>query len=188
MKPIDTFFPYTYTLVDKLYNEIYRIRDAVPFFVYKRIPLDAFRVYFGYKIDFGFTYLLRKIYCVYADLYDVPVHGAHVYAPLPPLYIEFYDVTAYRSKQVSPIPIPLLASGGNSNMLQYNAISPVDQNGYGVEFDARPVKYSQVLNYMYRNRNDINISITGQNPSLGQYIDVMFEGYNIPERSLLLWS
>lgn len=183
---IKTYLSKGKTKVDDIYNNIIKIKNASPFFIYKRLLLDQYRVFYGYKINYGFVYLLHKLYCIYPEWGYI---DETLEVMCPDVGIEFYDVTAMKAKQTAPIPIRIISTPGSADVYTVTSPSAYDQEGFGVSARGVPIKFSKTLNYMYAHNNNINLSVTCTlQRYITMYIDLMFEGYLIPETSLTYWS
>lgn len=183
---IEKIFPYKYTVIDKIYDNVVDIENAQPYFIYKEISLTpGIEVFhFGEKVNQGFIYLLRKANII-SGTYFI---NDEIKMPESDIYMEFFDVEPQRAKQISPIPARLFGSPvGNSEIN-----SKIDFSGK-IVFTAVPYKYSSVLNYVYRHGNDLHGAITLKNRNIqnGGFIPVcqiMLEGYLIPEKTLAQWN
>lgn len=183
---IEKLFPYHHTTLDTLYERIGSIENAQPYFIYKEVLFNAneFRFNFGERINSGFIYLLRRINSVWSDKVTVDATdycGSNV-------TIEFFGNQACKAKQQKPTPLRLMSTPGNSGVTSlYNPAGNI------VCFSAMPYKFSQVLNYVYRYSDDLFCAVTIDNrpPLDGAFIpslQIMFEGYLIPESTLEIWN
>jgi hypothetical protein len=121
------------------------------------------------------------------------------------LELEILDNANNNPRQPSPLKVDLLSSPGKSMSYYRNAPSPVDNAGYGINFSSNQTFFSSTLNFLYR-YNDL-ISLTFSNIStvtqvIGptgaaytvpaffspSYIDVVLEGYYVPEKAFDLWQ
>ena len=122
------------------------------------------------------------------------------------LDLEILDNANNNPRQPSPVKVDLMTSPGRAGTIYRNAADPVDQNGYGINFSANPALFSSTLNFLYR-YNDLiqitfsNIEIVDQviSPYDGtpaavtpfyspRYIDLVLEGYYVPEKAFDLWK
>jgi len=140
------------------------IEKRQPFFIYRRITLNAGTEYFIEKIEQGFYYLLREIVVAYPEL---DVAGA-VFGP--ELSFEMVQKAQDIFPQDEPIPFRLVSTPGNDG-IQITA---------GGQLTATPVKSCKTLNVMYPEKDVITIKITGQNGVNPAIIDIMLNGYLIP--------
>lgn len=135
-----------------------------PYFIYRRVTLNAGTEYFIEKIEQGFYYLLREIVVAYPEL-DVAgvVFG-------PELSFRMVQKAQDIYPQDVPIPFRLVSTPGNDG-IQITA---------GGQLTATPVKANKILNIVYPEKDSIEIKITGQNGTNPEIIDIMLNGYLIP--------
>ena len=126
----------------------------------------------------------------------------HVTAPLA---AEILDNANNNPRQQEAIPIDLMSSPGRTGSIYRKAPLPVDLNGYGVNFSANQSLFSSTLNFLYRYADIIWItfsnieSVTSIITPTGSvktvpaffapgFIDVVLEGYYVPEKAFTMWK
>jgi hypothetical protein len=135
-----------------------------PYFIYRRITLNAGTEYFLEKIEQGFYYLLREIVVAYPELDVAGVNFG------PELSFEMVQRAQDIFPQDEPIPFRHVSTPGNDG-IQVTA---------GLQLTATPVKANKILNVIYPEKDNIEIKITGQNGTNPVFIDIMLNGYLIP--------
>ena len=152
-------------------QNISALRDSQPYYIYKRLTLNSPYAYFFEPIDYGFWYLLRKIYVKYPEN-DGVLFGPH-------LRFETYQRAANKFPQNVPIPFELVSSPGSAGV----SIDAATGN-----YTATPVKNAKNQNVVHPYRDNIELTVTGQNLTTPQSIDIMLLGYYIPVQNLKMWS
>jgi hypothetical protein len=148
------------------------IRESQPYFIYKRIPLSTTAAYFFHQIDYGFWYLLRKVYVKYPEI-DVTglIFG-------PRIRVESYQRGSNKIPQNVPIPFELFCTpGGNSVTVSA-----------GGQMTATGPKNTKLQNVVYPYRDNIELTITGQNTITPIQVDIVLLGYLIPVNKLRMWE
>lgn len=175
------------------------LRQQVPAFFYKRFDLQSKAFdYFLIPIDIGYTYLLRSIRSKFSesDVGDPEIRQE--------LLIKFIGTIADRTYQNIEYPARLICTPAESGfefmagparrqvtVQTVAAPSPVDQEAFGVNFTATPVKNNLILNYYYQRRDTLNLPLRFQitNTQPGQvYVDILFIGYYMPDEDLPEWG
>jgi hypothetical protein len=170
------------------YLNVDELRQQVPAFFFKRFDLfNKAVVYFLIPIDYGFAYLLRSIRTKWQELSDA--NGASKNRNLK---IEFVQSYAGRTLQNERYPARLISTPAEPGVTVIGAPAPYDNTAFDVNMTATPVKNNILLNYVYQRRETLNcqlrfdvIQLTGE---LDTYIDILFEGYYIPDRILDEWQ
>ena len=147
-------------------------RESQPYFIYRRILLTSPVVHFLFPVDYGFWYLLRKMYVKYPE---VDITGA-IFGPH--LRFETYQRAANKFPQNVPIPFELITSPGSAGVT-------IDAAG---NMTATGIKNSKLQNVVHPFRDNIEIKISGQNLITPTQIDIALHGYLIPCKNLKMWS
>lgn len=122
-----------------------------------------------------------------------------------PLKAEILDNANNTPRQQETIPIDLMASPGRTGSIYRKAPSPVDQNGYGINFSSNQALFSSTLNFLYRYADIIWVSFsniesvtsiitpTGATKTVPAFwapgfIDVVLDGYYVPEKAFTMWK
>lgn len=142
-----------------------------PYFYYKRLTLTHYREYFIFKIDNSYGYFLRAISTGW------PAINAHGYSP--DLNLEFFNKSQLKARQLEPVPAILLStpSGLGTKPALLPASVPANIRGS-----------RKILNFFYPYGDTVEIHITGQDTTNPEYIDLVLEGYYVPDKSLLYWG
>lgn len=142
--------------------------DYFPYWIYGQLTLGTPRAFFLNSIPAGYGYLLRKVVCKWPDVNSLATSYNKN------LFIEFFDQTSFVARQFAPIPLELISSYCN-NMIRNSA--PAAGGGYPVG----SVASTAMLNFYYPYGDTVNIQITGQVASNPATIDIVLQGYYIPE-------
>jgi hypothetical protein len=172
-------------------------KDVLPYFIYKRIPVSHHREYFSFKIDYGFAYWLRSVRVKYPEISPkrsdiiTPLAGTEVQSQK--MKLEFFDNANFKARQPLPFTAELISSPGAEKCYSYSAPSPVDTDGYSINFSASPeVKSVSNLNFLYQYGDVIRIDITGQVLSGAQwgpdYFDLLLIGYYVPQKTFEMYG
>ena len=161
------------------------LRQQTPAFYYKRFRIltgTAFKFYFLIPLDFGYGYLLRRISSKWANFTG---------EVQPPLDYELIHTTRGRKLNNIPAPLRLISTPGTDGVTVVNAPSPVDNAGFNVCMSDEPLKNRVVINeyYFYRETLYLNLyfrAVAGV--EIDRYIDIMLDGYLIPEKDLEMWG
>jgi hypothetical protein len=160
-------------------------RETAPYFVFfERILTRPVEV-FSFLISHGYGYLLKRFICRYDGVNTATGTLA------APLFVEFFDNYNGRARQVQPSPLPLLSTpnhGGN-----------IEQEIQGGPFDLFTVrtgrKSEKILNFNYPYMDTLRFQISGGGVPMKSYtgdrypsIEIMLEGYYVPEQSLEQWE
>ena len=170
------------------YLNVDDLRQQVPAFFYKRLNLfQKLQDYFLIPIDYGYAYLLRSIRTKWSE-FNSP-NGSIVVRNGK---LEFIQSYAGRPLQNEPYPARLISTPAESGVTITTAPAAVDQDAFGVNMTATPVKNNILLNYLYQRRETLDLrfrfDITGSSLQIDSYVDVLFEGYYIPDRTLDEWQ
>lgn len=168
--------------------DVDELRQQVPAFFYKRFDLStAINGYFLIPIDWGFAYLLRSIRTKWQA-----VNEGNGFSKLRQILIEFTQNTSARNLQDIQYPVRLISTPAESGVTAYAAPMPVDNDGFGVNFTATPVKNNLLLNYVYQHRETldarIQFDVRDSGSNYDMVVDLLFIGYYLPERSLDEWQ
>lgn len=124
---------------------------------------------------------------------------------VPDLSLEVLDHANNTPRQPSPVKVDLLTSPGRAGSIYRNAPSPADNDIFSVNFSSNQPLFSSTLNFLYRYGDLIEITFSGietvtqltgpggilvtvpafYSPS---FIDVVLEGYCVPEKAFDLWK
>jgi hypothetical protein len=157
-------------------------RNRYPYLIFKRIPIINHANTVLLPINYGFDFLLRRI----TACWDSQDSGAaNVYADLR---ISLTQTTRQRNLQNQSYPIALISSPASAGVYYASAPSPVDNDAFSKVFVAAPREIHKTLNILYRNKEEISLSIEGatinssSDPTLNHpsYVDIVLEGDNIP--------
>lgn len=170
------------------YLNVDELRQQVPAFFYKRLDIfQKAKDYFLIPIDYGYAYLLRSIRTKWSE-YNSP-NGSIVVRDGK---IEFVQSYAGRPLQNVPYPARLISTPAETGVTITPAPSPVDQDAYGVNMTATPVKNNIILNYLYQRRETLDLrflfSVVGSALQIDSYVDILLEGYYIPDRISGEWQ
>ena len=177
-------------------------KQSQPYFIYQRLNMGNFTgrgfspVYFTFQLDYGFGYLLRRVSARWA-FYGQSV----VVTPLSPeMYIAFFQRTYRRALQLQPIPLNLFSQPcvtGNSTVHLGGTGGVTVDN---IAFDASPRYSSKRIDLYFPYRGTIEAQISGQDTgtTLTDYvgeptgnpvcIDIVMEGYYIPDKTIKVWG
>jgi len=145
-----------------------------PYFIYNRILLPTAREYYNFRIDYGYGYLLRRVRARW------PMVNAAGTGLAPELYLELYSAGVVKARQAQPIPFDVQSTPGN-RILSTSPVAPLtDGTGMPGNF--------KILNYLFPYGSNIEAIITGQNGTDPTYVDIVYEGYYVPEAALSLWG
>lgn len=155
-----------------------RVAAAVqPYFVFNRLALTTPRVYDLFAVPYGFNYLLRRV----ISRWDGQVVGGANDYTLP---VELYNAAYSRARQNAPIPLPLVSSPGGDTVAAAEPSAPL-----GISFLVLPRVSARIVNIGFPYGDTIKLDILSDFPAAGPgYIDLVFEGYLIPEQALSLWG
>lgn len=162
------------------------LKQQVPAWFYRRIssqPDINKQVDFLVPIDWGYGYLLRSIKTKWQDKQGAgePDSGN--------LDIKFIRTTRGRELQNDFYPVRLISTPAEPGVTVVAAPAPVDNDIFSVCFTATPVKNVIILNYYYQYRETIYIKLLiGGEIEQGAYVDMLLDGYYIPEKNLPLWK
>lgn len=173
------------------------IRQQIPAFYYRRFrlltgtPIIQKQI-FSIPLDYGFGYLLRNI----SSRWSAFDHGGALFSN--GLDIELVHWTRGRRLQNFPYPLRLISTPGETEPIPpavtgYVASPlPVDTTGFSINFFASPVRNRIVINEYYFYRETLYLELQFRSRAAlstdTNYIDVMLDGYLIPERSLDMWK
>ncbi len=167
-------------------------RQQVPYFYYKRFEIDFNSANLGrsniwsFALDYGYAYLLRRLSSQWPIKDDIAT-------PQTELDISFFNMIRGSKYQDKPYPLRQVTTPGNPDINFSAAPAPVDQDGFGINFDAAGVKNRLVYNLFYQFRDAIHIEVNFrvQVPPVAAgktYVDLMLDGYLIPEKNLAMWG
>lgn len=160
-------------------------RQYAPYFIFFERVLVRARELFTFRIDYGYGYLLKRFVCRY-DGVDIFTRQL-----APPLYVEFFDNYNCRARQVEPSPLPLLSTPNHGGNIEYEVQSQTPHT-----FTVKTGKKSEkILNFNYPYMDVLRFAITGGGIPLKTYlgeeypsIEIMLDGYYVPEQSLEMWE
>ncbi len=167
-------------------------RQQVPMFFYKRLVIDnqfegpnnyPYDIIFTQLLDQGYSYLLRRISVKWPWFASSKM--------IPDLKISFFNKVRGSTYQSVPYPVEHVSSPGKEDVLVVAAPSPVDLTAFGVSMTTLSLKNRMVYNLYYKWKDVIFTkfnfdSIGGEWGKF--YIDVMMDGYLIPQKDLHMWD
>lgn len=165
-------------------------RQQIPYIYYKIFQIvpttQAQRITWTIPLDKGYGFLLRRLGGIYG-LINSEVPNSR-YPPL--VKIELFDTTRGRTWQNESYPLRLVLTPGDQG---YWAIQPnnVDLNNFGIMFKAEPVKNKITYNNYYAYRQTIKVEMNVEPfpvVTSGLYIELLLDGYLIPELGLEQWQ
>lgn len=162
--------------------------QVVPSFLYKRVEVGHIVERVIFTIDYGYSYVLERISSKWPDADTSPATLV-----TPQILIEIFSVAAgTKAHQNEPYPLRLISTPAEPGVLSVAAPSPVDATGFNVNMTATPRKGEVELDYLFAYRSTIDIKISGQQLIAAtwfpQFVDVVLEGYAVPEQQLAIWS
>ncbi len=165
-------------------------RQQVPVFYYKRFQKSLLGglmfsdIIWTFPFDFGYGFLLRRVSAKWIN----EVGGGMV----PKLLISFFDIVRGATRQNDPYPLEQVATPGYDGVTSVVAPSPVDQDIFGVCLKATPLKNRLIYNLYYKFRDTMSLKLNfDQAPPFyegDEYIDLLLDGYLIPEKDLAMWK
>lgn len=169
-------------------------RQQVPYFYFKRFHPDAITNGFEADInwiiplDFGYGYLLRQISSKW------PKYENQIGAQYPNLNISLFNTIRGATRQNNPIPLRLVSTPGKDGCVQVAAPAPVDNDIFSVCYTSvPPVKNRLIYNLFFQYRDAIHLKLNWS-PQLplqffeNSYMDIMLDGYLIPQKDLSMWE
>ena len=148
-----------------------------PYFVYNRLALAAARVYDLFSIPYGFDFLLRRV----VTRWDGQVPGAVNAYTLP---VELYNEASARARQNVAVPLPLLSTPGGDTVAGALAGAPL-----GISFVVLPRHSAKIVNLAFPFGDTLKlITVTDFPAAAPGFIDIVLEGYLIPEQVIALWG
>lgn len=157
------------------------IRAQIPAWFYMRLDANAKSTqYFIIPIPVGFNYLLREVRTKWPEIDTSRVLE---------VFAHFVYTTSERTLQQEDYPIRLISTPGRSNVQAFAAPSPVNNDIFGLNFTATPPKNNIVLNYYYQRKEnlDLRVNFVPKNIELG-YVDILFQGYLMPDEDVDIWD
>jgi hypothetical protein len=139
-----------------------------PFFYYGQLSLNTPRAFFLNTVPSGYGYLLRRVVCKWPDV------NTTVTQYNKSLFVEFFDQTAFCARQFAPIPLQLISTYCNNQIRNGAPTNPA-------VYPAGQPLSTAMLNFFYPYGETINVQITGQTGSNPEAIDIILQGYYIPE-------
>ena len=113
----------------------------------------------------------------------------------PRLLIEFIDNANYLQRQPEPVYMDAIGTPASDRVILTEAPRPVDQDGYGLNFNTpNPPTVAATLNFLYKYGDIITIRITGQKQDASAYlnpiwtpnfVDLFLLGYYCPSGTLI---
>lgn len=124
----------------------------------------------------------------------------------PQINVEVFDVANDFTRQLSPVPVDLFCTSGSQECFFRPSPQPVDADGFNVNYTANSPYLSLQLNYFYKRGETFFMKISGQNQTAFHFnpfngvtsaitptwtpafVDLLVEGYYVPEKTLALWK
>lgn len=181
-----------------------------PYWLYKRIHPTAgigfappvLPAFVLFTVPYGFNYLARRVSVQWDDVND----GGNIINP--EARVEVYNRAQSRARQsgawtnaasgyrenYAQVPLDTVSSPAGRNTRWNVAPAPVDQTAFGINFTATPRKSSKIVNLIFPYNDTIEVRIVGTIWTLPaadifpNYVDVLVEGYMIPEAALAMWQ
>lgn len=163
--------------VPQMYQKLFRLNPAD----------QNKRITFTFPLDKGYGFLLRR----FGGQYTMQDDQAPLVAILPPIvYIELDDTTRGRTWQDKPYPARLVLTQADQG---YSTGQPaaVDTEFWSIGMEAEPVKNKITYNNYYAYRQTIKLILSiAQTPVMAgvMFINIIFDGYLIPELGLEQWQ
>lgn len=161
------------------------LKQQVPAWFFRRLTSNSINKYIDFliPIDWGYGYLLRSIKSKWRDVAGAgEPNSGH-------LDIKFIKTTRARELQNDYYPVRLISTPGENGVNFVAAPNPVDNDIFSKCFAATPVKNVLILNYYYQYRETMYIKLLiGGLIEQDNYVDILLDGYYIPEKSLPLWK
>ncbi len=144
--------------------------------------------YFSFEVDPGFGYLLRA-----ATVRWDTVNLANAISPT--ISLEFLAASSVFPRQPSPVLADLLGTPAG-RFIERATVMPNGVAAIGPVLGTTEIDWPRgsrkLLNFAFIENEVVQIKITGQSVQGGSwtpaYIDVLLEGYNVPERSMAVWG
>lgn len=160
-------------------------RQIFPFFIFFERVLSRGREIFSFPIVNGYGYFLRRFVCRYDGIDTSTGTLAR------PLFVEFFDNWNNRARQIVPTPLPLVSTPNNGGGVEHEIQSMTPHT-----FTLKTPKTSEkILNHYHPYLDVIRFAITGGGVAVKTYfglvypsIEIMLDGYFVPEESLEMWG
>ena len=157
------------------------------YWVGQRLDISHPIEFYSLTIDPGYIYLLRAVTVQWNTL-SAGVRPA----PCPELALEFLAMSSIFPRQSSPVLASLLTTPAGRNLV-YPLTQP---NGQVSMAPAGPINWPRgsrkILNFAFIENDTLQIKVSGQTLQGGTwtpgYVDLVLEGYNIPEKSMSIWG
>jgi hypothetical protein len=161
-------------------------RQIQPYFIYFERVLTRPVELFTFLISYGYGYLLRRFVCRYDGVDTVTGKLA------PPLFVEFFDNYNCRARQVTPSPLPLMSTPNHGGNIEYE-IQTTTPHLMTVKTGKSSEK---ILNFNYPYMDVLRFQISGGGSAMHTTyegpvypsIQIMLDGYYVPEQSLEMWE
>lgn len=165
-------------------------RQQVPYIYYKIFQIvpttQAQRVTWTIPLDKGYGFLLRRLGGIYGL-----INSEAPNANIPPLVnIGLFDTTRGRTWQDINYPLRLVLTPGDQGYWAIQ-LNPVDMENFGLGFKAEPVKNKITYNKYYAYRQTVKVEMNIDPVPVvtsGLYIELLLDGYLIPEMGLEQWQ
>lgn len=156
-----------------------------PQLIYKRLQTIGAPVKFLEPLPFGYGFILIDLRTQWAFKTDNDIL-------LPELKVEFKKTVGSKMLQALPYWLNHVSTPGNQDTVEAQAEpSPVDNNNFGVAFEAKSVKNQIRYNEYYQYREVIDLQLlydTHNALPTDQYIDIVLVGYYVPDTTLGVWG
>lgn len=149
-------------------------QQSQPYLIYERITLANPRDYFTFRIDYGYGYLLRRL----RTRWPIITAGPGL---APTLSFEIFSKGSIRARQLQPIPFALNSSPAGF-LVTTSPVGPPLTDGVAIPGNFK------LLNYLFPYGSTIELHITGQAGGAPAFVDIVLDGYYVPEKSLGLWG
>jgi len=146
-----------------------------PYMIYQRVTLVSPREFYGFRIDYGYGYLLRRLRVRWPTIAAGP-------ALAPSLSFEIFSKGSIKARQSQPIPFSLNSTPTDRGLGYTSPVGPPLADAAAI-----PGSF-KILNWLFPYGSTIELHITGQTGGAPAYVDVVYDGYYIPEESLALWG
>jgi hypothetical protein len=156
---------------------------------YQQVEIAHPVEYFYLTVDPGYNYLLRAVTLQWDSLVTTlaGTFGS------PQLALEFQAMSSVFPRQVTPIQAALLTTPAGRSLVR----AQTEPNGVIDFVPAGPQNFvrgsRKILNFAFVQNDTIQVKVTGQiihaaGVWFPSHVDVLLEGYNVPEKSLNMWG
>lgn len=176
--------------------DIDMLADVQPWFYHERVALcnpvsfvppvaPLPYGFMNYKIDFGYSFLLRKMRTHFAQ-FDMDGFGGHT-TFLNTMRIELTEKAFNIVPQNLPTPLNLCTTPASEDVIH----DPM-QVGNINDLTATAPKADKLINKLFPHGSNIHIIVTGNEALVPKifpfYVHIVLIGYLIPDRTLSMWG